>query len=557
MEATGGYISQLLEFLSSKDFHGGSLSIVPVLTSPWSTATVVNRLSEELGVLDFVVLTRRELVDDVYRSLNRELFRDINVYVDNAVYRSILRDSVFENSIILAHLVKGVGEKARSIYVDLTLTTGSFAITLREALDRQGSSPLVTYTFVDVVPLPELPQYPGSPRWMHKVYIYDNTARAGALSPSVDYSLPGMLSYTQPAGGKIQWRGSLGIFESISRLVNSLAATRIAERLGGESRVDVSGESPVLSVNAVNPVSGERKKMVSFKVSEGLNEDSVNMLMSNWKHLVDIVHENHPDIDKSLIERVLMQFQRYTGAVDLIAREVEGSEARDFEGWKIHSLLIELYKKLGKPVALLPDTNMFYQGLHMVLLKASIRSGRPWGPIEGVRIYIPVCAEAEINGKVAEVSSGATGVLRYSYIMALLANRAADEIKQRYRGVHIPAVSQPCEASIVVAKHVLSEEIVVLVTADKKAFNAWVTLNACRDKTICVYVGHRNKPLNIDGLYSKLYASIVLANQVYVAASITPVEITLGERRLRVMLESLEGMGAPVLSVVEEPVKRS
>ncbi|ADV64578.1 hypothetical protein [Desulfurococcus mucosus] len=550
MSGGDGFVYQLIDFLESKGFTSGEVSVIPVSTHPWNTATVVNRLSEELGIRDFIVLTRRELVDDVYQSLSQEpgAARGINVYVDHAVARSILRDSVFENSIVLEHLVKSISGMVKKIYVDLSLTTGPFAITLQGTLSKMGPSS-ITYTYVDAIPLPGLPQYPGSPRWIHRVYVYEDggVAEPGEGGAGRGVREQGLLEK------KIAWRGTKGVFEDVSQVFNRLADVRIAERLTSEARRDVSEDSPVLTVNALNPVNGERKRLVSLKPVEGPDEDSVNMMMGNWRVLADIVCGSHPDADRSSIERILMQIQRYTGAVDLIAREIEGHGSRDYEGWKLHSLLLDMHRRLGKPVALLPDTNMFYQGLHMTLLKASIRNGRPWSPVEGIRVYIPVCAEAEINGKVAGVSSETTGISRYSYVMALLANRAVDEIKQYYRGIHLPAVSQPCEASIAVVEQSLSEDRVVLVTADKKAYNAWITLNVCKERATCIYIGHRNRPLNADGLYSKLYASIVLANQVYTAGSILPLELSTGDRRARVTLETLQGADAPVLNIVEEP----
>jgi len=548
MESEEGFVDQLLVFLTSKDFPRGDASIIPVLSYPWNTASVINRLSEELGLRDFIVLTRRELVDDVYQSLSQEPnpLRDIRIYIDHAVARSILRDSVFENAVILEHVIRGLEDRVKEVYVDLTLTTGPFTIAL-QGIQGRLRSVLLHYTYVDVIPLPGLPQYPGSPKWIHRVYIY------GGL----DEGIPGNQGRNTPIlvqfpVDKIQWRGTRGIFESVSKIVNRLIGVRIAEKLSSEARMDISEDSPVLNIYALNTATGERKRLTAIKPTRGPDEDSVNMMMSSWRILSEIVCETHPDIDRSMIERVLMQFQRYTGAVDLIAREIEGVEAKNYEGWKIHSLLVDLYRRVRKPIALLPDTNMFYQGLHMMLLKASIRNGKPWSPIEGLRIYIPICAETEINGKVAGVSSETTGIARYSYIMALLANRAVEEIKQYYRGLQLPAVSQPCEASIAVVEQSLGEDRVVLVTADKKAYNAWVTLNVCKDRVMCIYVGHRNKPLNIEGLYSKLYASIVLSSQIYAAASITPVEISIGDKKTKIMLESLQGSGAPVLNVVEE-----
>ncbi|MGB9827148.1 MAG: hypothetical protein ACPLSM_01355, partial [Thermosphaera sp.] len=248
------------------------------------------------------------------------------------------------------------------------------------------------------------------------------------------------------------------------------------------------------------------------------------------------------------------------GAVDLIVKEMKPSrveirrddqtrEHREYKGWKIHSFLIDLVRQVKKPIGLLPDTNMFYQGFHVTLLKASIKNGHPWSSIDGLRIYIPICAEAEINGKVAESAGEAKGLSLYSYVMALLANRAIDEVKKYYGSFQIPAVSPPCEASIAVVAQNIHEEKAILMTADRKAYNAWQTINVCSDKVLCVYVGHQHKTINIDGLFSKYYASIVLANLLYVSSLFVNLDIVSTQDKLRLSLESLKGSNAPVVKV--------
>ncbi|MEM4932670.1 MAG: hypothetical protein QXF19_04365, partial [Desulfurococcaceae archaeon] len=83
----------------------------------------------------------------------------------------------------------------------------------------------------------------------------------------------------------------------------------------------------------------------------------------------------------------------------------------------------------------------------------------------------------------------------------------------------------------------------------KRAFNAWRTLDICRDKVVCIYIGHKNKPINIDNIFSKLYASVVLSLQIYIASLFTPIEIIGKTGGVKLSLSEIEGNQAPVISI--------
>jgi hypothetical protein len=345
----------------------------------------------------------------------------------------------------------------------------------------------------------------------------------------------------------------------ISNLLNSITSKGLVESFyEGQRHLPSDGDK--LSIYASTPGIEDRKLLLTIDTKAGPTEETVAMMFDSWKILSNMIHEQNSDVDKTLLDRVLMQIQRYTGAVDLVVKEMKPSrveirredqsrEYREYKGWKIHSFLIDMVRQVKKPIALLPDTNMFYQGFHVTLLKASIKNGHPWSSIEGLRTYIPICAEAEINGKVAESAGEAKGLSLYSYIMALLANRAIDEVKKYYGSFQIPAVSPPCEASIAVVAQNILEEKAILMTADRKAYNAWQTINICSDKVLCVYVGHQHKTINIDGMFSRYYASIVLANLLYVSSLFVNLDMVSTQDKLRLSLESLKGSDAPVVRV--------
>lgn len=546
MSVKGNPFQAFTSFLRDRLAGKDEVSVIPAYAFHWNVATVINRLSEELSVKDHVVLTRRETADEVLAILTKyPIPQEIGVHVDSAIAGSLLRDSIFENLFLMDALIASIEGIVKHIYIDLSATHGSFSLIAKNIEGKHGGVQF-TYTHVDAIPLPNLPQYPMSPKWIHKVYVHSGYVSSKASEPGVAGEAD-----NGPLREVIPWSTSKGIFERLSRILNSVANAKLMEMLVEGKREEVAGNHRI-DIYAISPYTKERKRFITVNSRDGPDEEVVNQMMSSWKIITEIISRSAPDIDEQVIERILMQYQRYTGSVDIIVREIEGKllGVRDYEGWKLHSLFTELYRRTKKPIAVLPDTNMFYQGLHLVFLKTSIKNGIPWTPIEGIRPYIPICAEAEINSRIAKSSADASGLSKYYYIMALLAHRALNEVKLNYRANPLPAVSQPCEASIAVEQK-LPEDLVVLVTADKKAYNAWKTLDVCKDRAICIYAGHRNKPLNIDGLFSKLYASVVLTQQIYVASSFVPLEISSNNRRLLVSATSLSGHDAPVVSVNE------
>lgn len=548
MSAKGNPFQVFVSFLRDRLAGKDEASIIPAYAFHWNVATIINRLWEELSVSEHVILTRRETADEVLATLARyPIPQEVSVHVDSAIAGSLLRDSIFENLFLMDALIASIEDIVKRIYIDLSSTHGSFSL-IAKNIERKHEKVQFTYTHVDAIPLPNLPQYPMSPKWIHKVYVHSGYIAGRPSEPKAVREAD-----NGPLREIIPWSTSRGIFERFSRILNAIANARLMEVLVEGKREEVS-ENHRIDIYAISPYTKERKRFISVNSRNGPDEEVVNQMMGSWKIITEILSKSAPDIDEQVIERILMQYQRYTGSVDIIVREIEGKlpGVRDYEGWKLHSLFTELYRRVRKPIAVLPDTNMFYQGLHLVFLKTSIKNGIPWTPIEGIRPYIPICAEAEINSRIAKSSADASGLSRYYYIMALLAHRALNEIKVNYRANLLPAVSQPCEASMAVEQK-LPEELVILVTADKKAYNAWKTLDVCKDRAICIYAGHKNKPLNVDGLFSKLYASIVLTQQIYVASAFVPLEISSNNRRLLVTATSLSGHDAPVVSVSEIP----
>jgi len=64
-----------------------------------------------------------------------------------------------------------------------------------------------------------------------------------------------------------------------------------------------------------------------------------------------------------------------------------------------------------------------------------------------------------------------------------------------------------------------------------------------------VYVGHQHKTINIDGMFSRYYASIVLANLLYVSSLFVNLDMVSTQDKLRMSVESLKGSDAPVAKV--------
>jgi len=512
--------------------------LIPVDSYPSVVSTVINRVQEELDINDFIIVTRRETAE-IVKNVMGNVSSTVNIYFDNILFKSLLKDNVFENLFIIGNLIKGIRDRLSRIYIDISASSGPLVAGLMGEKNQLNLN--VVFTHVDIIPLPAIPSYPYSPRWTHKVYVHDK----------FDFSTKDVVNRD---GGitteYLEWQGSKHIFMEISRILNKITNSGLVEAFYDGQRHSFD-EVDKINVYASLPGGGEKRLLISMDIKTGPSDETVTMMYDSWKVLSNLIHEQNSDIDRTLLDRVLMQIQRYTGSVDLVVKEIKSSEKEfsNYRGWKIHSFLIDIVRRTKKPIALLPDTNMYYQGFHITLLKASIKNGHPWSSIDGLRIYTPICAEAEINGKVAESAGETKGLSLYSYIMALLANRAIDEVKRYYGSFQIPAVSPPCEASIAVVAQNILEEKAILMTADRKAYNAWQTINVCRDRVLCVYVGHQQKTLNIDGMFSKYYASIVLANLLYVASLFANIDIVSSKDKIRMSLENLKGSNAPVIKI--------
>jgi hypothetical protein len=95
----------------------------------------------------------------------------------------------------------------------------------------------------------------------------------------------------------------------------------------------------------------------------------------------------------------------------------------------------------------------------------------------------------------------------------------------------------------------LQHKVVLLLTADRKAFNAWQTFNACRGNIVCGYVDHINVPLNTSSHYSKFYASIVLANVVFTTSLFARVMVKSKKNTVVLDGNRLKGATAPSITI--------
>ncbi|MEM4878854.1 MAG: hypothetical protein QW822_02750 [Desulfurococcaceae archaeon] len=541
-------MQDVLNILFEKIRSDSVIGIIPVSTVPWGFKSVVNRLNEEIGVTDYIVLTRRgiasvlkAMINDLYLE-NREDGKELNIYIDVDFSKSTLKNDVFADLFIIESIVSGIALKARKIAIDTTFVSSNLSFALQFIKTRHPGLPVI-FTHVDQVSLPNIPSYPKSPRWIHKVYVYYDRANEIGVNECKENPMDKLSK-------RMAWSGTKGLFEEISLILNKLSCTRYMEVFDEGKREELSDISTI-DVFIDMPSMEEKKRYISLDVNKGLDENTASMMMSNWRTLLEAIATMDPNIDRNALERILMQIQRYTGAVDLIVREVENNklDLSDYSGYKLHIALCELAGRSRKPIAFLADTNLFYQGVNMVLLKASIKQGKPWSSIQGMNIYIPSCAESEIINKVTENSNASTGIHRYSYIMALLAHRALEEVENVYLGTRLHIANQPCEASLGGVSRLLGEGVVLIATADKRAFNAWRTLDICKDKVVCIYIGHKNKPINIDNIFSKLYASVVLSLQIYIASLFTPIEIIGKTGGVKLSLSEIEGNQAPVISI--------
>ncbi|MET1160882.1 MAG: hypothetical protein ABWW65_07970 [Thermoprotei archaeon] len=514
------------------------IGIVIINKYPWTVPTIIGRLHEELSIRLFTIITDPYVADTVDENLHHVKDFNVEVIADYKFGNHMIRDNVFDTALMFNQLFKIISDSAQGdIIIDLTGSDGLIASTaMYSAVKILGNR--AVFTLIENIPLYGIPAYPGSPRWLHKVYMYSDKAETSNNMVEINYPRT------------IEWRGSRGVYIAFSKLFNALTPTGYYEVYTGDKRI-FKIDSPQMEIYCHSNTSfNEKHRLIVLNELLGPDKTTSRMIYSAWKTISEILARDLGDVDKQSIDRIIMQIQRYVGAADLIIKQIvaHNSYGHEWEGEKLHRILYKLASE--KPgVALVPDTNLFYQGIHMALLKTSIRSGNPWSSIRGVTVYVPKCAETEINGKVAELNPDQMGLSRLYYIMALLANRALLETRYYYQAKTLEAVAQPCEVSFAVEAPGLPEERVLLVTADHKAFNAWQTLNICRGKVMCAYIGHSDEILDTSSIYGRFYVSISLSLLLYVAALFTPVTIKASRETVRLMVKSLRGMTAPIISV--------
>jgi hypothetical protein len=532
-----GFIEKINGLFSSSSLP----SLVIIDKYPWTTPTIVGRLVEELGTDHLLILTNKHVSRDVIESLEHidENLKAYNsmVIVDSMYGYSLIQDNIFDTVFNINKLLNSLRDRVNKIVIDLTGSDGSIATAIIYSAHKILGDRVVLTT-IDNIPLYGIPAYPGSPRWLHRVYVYGNNKVEGK-GPIVN-------EYPR----NIEWRGSRGIYIALSKVFNTLTSCGCVETYYMDRRSIVSRNNRLEAWISMIGAMGEKRRLFSLDELNGPDQNTSSMIYNAWKNISELLSLSMNDVDKQSIDRLIMQIQRYVGAADLVIKEAASSSPQWFDsvGEKLHRIILSSSSEKNR-LAIVPDTNLFYQGIHMVLLKASIRQGNPWSPLRNVSIYIPICAETEINGKVAETNPDSGGLQRISYIMALLANRALLETRYYYDAKTLPATSQPCEASMAVEAPTLPEQRILLITADHKAFTAWQTLNICRGKVACGYIGHSDKPLDTDTIYGRFYTSISLSLLLYVSSLFLPATLKGSRGEVKLLVKSLKGSNAPVISV--------
>jgi len=530
------FYSLLEKYASQHEYFG----LVFVNKYPWIVPTIVARIHEEYGVTAFSVLTDPYVAEQVRDSLQHLKDYEIAVIADYEHAQPMLGENVFETALKLNKLFKLLVERVRGkVVIDVTGCDSSVSVTAIYLASQILGSKAV-YTVVENIPLYGIPAYPGSPRWLHKLYVYGS--RSGNSTSVRETSFPKI----------IEWRGTRGIYIAFSKLFNALTSPGYCEYFY-ENKREFTKSDGFLEVYAhSNTLFEYKQKLLALNEVSGPDENTSRMLYDSWRVVSDILARDYGEKDKQIIDRIVMQVQRYVGAADLVVKQVAGSNSsvQSFVGEKLHRVLFKLSHEKEK-LAVVPDTNLFYQGFHMVLLKASIRAETPWSRIRGLSIYIPKCAETEINGKVAELNADVEGLSKLAYIMALLANRAILETRYYYGAETLNATAQPCEVALAVEASTLPEPRVLLITADFKAFNAWQTLNVCRGKITCAYISHSDEPLDTGSLYGRFYTSVAATQLVYVTSLFVPVTVKSTRSSVRITVKQLKGTTAPVVSVVK------
>ncbi len=515
------------------------LGIVLVDKYPWLVPTIIGRLTEEIGINKYIILTTPHIKGIVDESLSYLKGYDVDVIVDQSLEGHLIEDNVFDTALNFNRLFNKVMKykinDVEKIVIDVTGCDGSAALPAMYSASKIFREKAV-FTVVDNIPMYGLPAYPGSPRWLHRVYVF------GEKLP--EHRTPLVNDYPKT----IEWRGSRGIFIAMAKVFNALTRCGCLETYYDNRRESIGKGERLEAWIEIPGVSGVKKRLFIMDEIRGPDENTASMIYSAWKHISELLEHSYQD--KQALDRMIMQIQRYVGSADLIIKEAASSSPAWFNmvGEKLHRVLVRLSSEKNR-LAVIPDTNLFYQGLHMALLKASIRVGNPWSPIRGLSIYVPLCAEAEINGKVAETNPDAGIQQRIPYTLALLANRALLETKYYYDAVSIPATAQPCEASIAVTAPNLTEHRILLITADHKAFTAWQTLNVCRGKIACAYISHSDKPLDTDTIYGRFYTSISASLLAFIASLFLPVTIRGPRGQVRLIVKNLKGSNAPVVGV--------
>ncbi|MEM4691698.1 MAG: hypothetical protein QXT88_05045 [Desulfurococcaceae archaeon] len=517
------------------------LSVIIVSRDPWVLPTVIGRLEEEYGLKLFVLLTSKHVVEDVEKNLDHVKDFDVDIVPDYLYAQNIVRDNVFDTTIYVSKIMSKLNNNAEEIFLDLTCTDSSLASTITYIVNRVVEPTKIMFTLVDGIHLYGVPAYPGSPRWLHKVYLHgvkkisENEKRTPVTPPK-----------------QLEWRGSRGIYIGFSKLLNSLTKPNIYEYFDGSQRYvpEVLKDDVLTIYSHSNRDFNEKYRLITIKPYMGPDETTSSMIYSSWKTLSDILSKDFEGINKQAIDRILMQIQRYTGSTDLVIKQIASMNGEEDIplGEKLHRVLYSLATSKQR-VDLVFDTNLFYQGIHMSLLKTSIRLGNPWNVIYGLNLYVPLCAEMEINSKVAKLNPDNDGLPKLYYIMSLLANRSLLETRYHYGAQNLEAVGQPCEVSIGVEAQSLPGDRIYLVTADHRGFTAWQTLNVCRGRVTCIYIGHSDKPLDANTLYSKLYVSVALSQLVYVSSMFTPISINYGNTNVSLTIKSLKGSNAPVIGI--------
>jgi len=532
-------LNALFNILSDKIRDFDKICIIVVNKYPWVLPSIIGRVNEEFGIKLFLILTDPYNIEYVRESLQH--IKDFNVTIisDYEYGSSFIQDNLIDTIFRLNKLFKQILENnVKEIVIDLT---GSDSLASSAAM--YSASRILTdrtyFTIVENIPLYGIPAYPGSPRWLHKLFIYGEKKDFNKLN-EVSINYPKV----------VEWRGSRGIYIAFSKIINALTSTGYYESYSGERRVFSENNNVVeIYIHSNNSIDN-KQKLIVIKESTGPDEETSRMLYNSWKALSDTLYLDYSSEDRQVIDRIIMQIQRYVGAADLVIKQIScnNNNYEHLVNEKLHRVLYKLSSD-KQPIALVSDTNLFYQGIHMTLLKTSIKTGSPWSSIRGLNIYIPKCAETEINGKVAEINADSQGVSRLSYIMALLANRALLESKYYYGAEILNAVAQPCEVSVAVEASTLPESKILLVTADHKAFTAWQTLNICRGKVICIYIGHSDNALEVNNIYGRFYVSIAISMLLYVASILVPVSIIGSRDTIRLTVKNLRGTTAPVIAI--------